>query len=163
MTDAEFITWLRFWLSITVSDISDEDLTIILDTVKNQYPTANDCQIKYYFAKATLEHFIRAQAKATSGSAGSGAVSERREKIGKREILEKYDVGASTGEAAGWDKLLESLIADPNSIGCTPFPVTSEDGASGSVIIGVQNDKYTFSSPYRQNLNPYSKKSSPWS
>lgn len=141
MTDAEFITWLRFWLSITVSDISDEDLTIILDTVKNQYPASSDCQIKYYFAKATLEHFIRAQAKATSGSAGSGAVSERREKIGKREILEKYDVGASTGEAAGWDKLLESLISDPNSVGCEVFPAGSGDSGGGGVIIGRTPDK----------------------
>ncbi|CAM0038555.1 hypothetical protein VPHF88_0038 [Vibrio phage F88] len=162
MSDVEFIEWLRFWLSIDTNVISDEDLQKILDSVQEAYPTATDCQIKYYFAKATLEHLIRAEAKGQSGQAGSGAISKIKEKIGKREKEVTYDVGTSSGTSSGWDKVLEDLLADPDSVGCTVFPSTDGEN-TGSVIIGVNTEKYTFSSPYRQNLNMYSKKKSPWS
>ncbi|CAM0040292.1 hypothetical protein VPHK460_0031 [Vibrio phage K460] len=158
MSDAEFIEWLRFWLSLDESTISDEDLQRILDSVQETHPDATDCAIKYYFAKATLEHLIRADAQGQSG--GGGTLKKRREKIKNREIeLEYHDSGTAS---VGWEKTLDDLVSDPNSIGCDPFPSTDEDSGSGAVIIGVTTDKYTFSSPYRQNLNMYSKSSNPW-
>ncbi|AUR93467.1 head completion adaptor [Vibrio phage 1.187.O._10N.286.49.F1] len=159
MSDVEFIEWLRFWLSIDTNVISDEDLQKILDSVQAAYPDATPCQIKYYFAKATLEHLIRAEAKAQSGD---GSVKKRREKVKNREIEVEFNTATVGSTETGWSKVLADLVSDPNSVGCEPFPST-DVGNTGSIIIGVQNDKYTFSSPYRLNLNPYSKKKSPWS
>ena len=160
MSDPEFIEWLRFWLSLDESTISDEDLQRILDSVQESHPDATDCAIKYYFAKATLEHLIRADAQ---GQSGDGTIKKRREKIKNREIELEYNTDIVGKSSTGWEKVLDDLISDPNSIGCEPFPSTDEDKGSGAVIIGVTTDKYTFSSPYRQNLNMYSKKKSPWS
>ena len=159
MSDVEFITWLRFWLSIDADVISDEDLQKILDSVQAVCPDATPCQIKYYFAKATLEHLIRAEAKSQSGD---GSVKKRREKVKNREIEVEFNTSTVGSTETGWSKVLSDLVSDPNSVGCEPFPSTDGDN-TGNVIIGVNTEKYTFSSPYRQNLNSYSKKSSPWS
>ena len=159
MSDIEFIEWLRFWLSIDTNVISDEDLQKILDSVQAAYPDATPCQIKYYFAKATLEHLIRAEAKSQSGD---GSVKKRREKVKNREIEVEFNTSTVGSTETGWSKVLSDLVSDPNSVGCEPFPSTDGDN-TGNVIIGVNTEKYTFSSPYRQNLNSYSKKSSPWS
>ncbi len=156
MSQAQYIAFLRFWLGgLTISDISDATVTLILNMVQSQYPAATECQVKYYFIKATLEFLIRESAKAKSGSAGSGEVSERREKRGSTEVLEKYNVGSTSSTTAGWDKVLEKLIADPNSIGCTPFPTTSGGTGSsgrsgGSVIIGGTGDKFSTKAPWRE-------------
>ncbi len=155
MTDAELIVWLRFWLSLTDADISDADLLIILDGVKAQYPSATDCQLKYYFAVAVLEHFIRASSKGSAGSTGTGAIKKRREKRGNSEVELQYDVGTSGGTQASWDTILEDLKKNPNSIGCTPFPITPDEaGAQGSVIIGgLGSGRFETNTPWRQNLN----------
>lgn len=165
MTDAEFIAWLRFFLGdIDENVISDTNLQIILDIVQAQYPTESECRIKYEFAVAVLEWLIRSQAKGSASSAGSGAISKIREKIGKREKEVTYDVGTSTGTSTGWDKTLEDLKADPNSVGCTVFPAGSGTSTSGSVVIGggdMYSDPYT-SKRKRDEAAYNSRCTNPW-
>jgi hypothetical protein len=138
MSDVQMIAWLRFWLgNLPITTISDADLQIILDGVRAQYPSANDCQIQYYFAVATLEWLLRQEAQGSAGQAGSGDVKKRTEERGRTKITQEWDVGSSSGASTGWDAVLEDLLADPNSVGCSVFP-PSGDAQSGSVIIDGQ-------------------------
>ena len=152
MTDQEFIDWIRFWLCLDEADITDSDLQIILDTVKDQHPDGSDCQIKYYFAIATLQHLIRKQIKKSSGSTGDGALKRRREKMGRREV--EIEFHGDSDSDSSWESLLEDLKADPNMIGCVVFPPSGEASiVEGGVIIGVHKNKWDMETPWRQNLN----------
>ncbi len=157
MTDVELITWLRFWLAdITEATISDANMQIILDTVQAQYPSASECETKFRFAVQVLEWLIRNQAKGSSGSSGSGAVKSREEKRGASTIKIAYDTSGTVASSTGWDKVLEDLLAAPNSIGCTVFPSTGSTTQSGSVIIGGKGiPTYGFCSPSRSHLNKF--------
>lgn len=167
MTDQEFIDWLRFWLAdLPVTSISDANLTLLLSSVKSAYPSATDCQIKYYFAIATLEWLVRASAKGSAGSAGSGEVKSRTEKTGAVSVTTDYDVGTSSGISTGWDRVLEDLKDNPDSIGCDVFPDITGSSKSSSVIFGgvsqseydkVRNNSdsrngWNTSSPFRDSL-----------
>lgn len=159
----EHIDYIRFWLGdITDTTISDLNMATIIAMNVGKYGEDN-CKIVYYSTVDILRWLIRESAKGQSGSTGSGAISKIRERAGKREKEVTYDVGTSSGSLAGWDKVLDDLLANPSTIGCNPVDSGTDGENTGSVIIGVNTEKYTFSSPYRQNLNPYSKKSSPWS
>lgn len=151
---SEHIAYIRFWLgNVDTSIITDEDMTFLIAVNIGKYGEDN-CKIVYYSTLDILRWLIREGAKGSSGSAGSGEVSERREKIGKREILEKYAVGTSSGQATGWDKVLEGLLDSPSSIGCNPIDSGTGTGTGGgSVIIGVSKDKFDHATPWRSNLN----------
>lgn len=154
MTDVEFIAWLRFWLGdLPVSTISDANLQLLLDSVKEQYPSATDCQIKYYFAIAVLEWLIRTGAQGSAGTAGSGELKSITEKVGDVSTRKDFDVGTSSGVATGWDKVLEDLRANPNSVGCTVFtPATGGSAASSVIFGGVSQSEYD-----KVNNNPDSR------
>lgn len=139
MTDLEFISWLRFFLGdIDESVISDSNLQIILDLVQAQYSTETDCRIKYEFTVSTLEWLIRNQEKNSADK--SGSISKIREKSNRREKEVVYESNSSI--KTGWDKILDDLKNDPNSIGCKPF----SDSKISKVVIGggdMYSDPYT--------------------
>ncbi len=143
-TTVELIVDVRFFLgNLSASAISDTDLTTIIDDVCVIYPT-NDCDQLYYSTLATLRWLIRAEAGGSSGSAGSGAVKKRVEKEGSVSVTEEYDVSATSTTATGWDKVLESLIKSPNTIGCTvTTATTSTSSNTGIVIIGTNTKTAT--------------------
>lgn len=137
MTDQEIIDFVRWWLGdLPTSVISDVNMQLLLDMVNLQYPTANDCQKKFYLAKAVLEFLIRQDAQGSAGSAGSGAVKKTVEQEGNIRYETEYDVGTSSGEASGWDKVLEDLLNNPSSIGCDPIDSSTGTTPTGSLIIG---------------------------
>ncbi|AUR89068.1 head completion adaptor [Vibrio phage 1.121.O._10N.286.46.C4] len=156
MTDLEFITWLRFFLgAIDENVITDTNLTIILDMVQAANPDATDCLIKFKFVVAVLEWLIRAEAKGSAGSVGNGEVKKRKEKKNGREIEVEYAVGTSGAVTSSWASVLEDIKADPDSIGCTPFPPATGGGSEsggGSVLIGGNGTKvFETNAPWYKN------------
>lgn len=136
----EIIAYCRWWLAnLPTSMMSDADMEVIVNMNIAKYPD-NLCKITYYSMLDILRWLIRNTAKGSAGSVGSGSVSRIKETIGKRTKELYYDVGTSTGEASGWDKVLEDLLADPSTIGCNPIDQSTTNN-SGSVIIGGVSQK----------------------
>jgi hypothetical protein len=153
----EHIDYIRWWLgNITDSIITDLDLTTIIAMNIGKYEEDN-CKIVYNSTLDTVRWLIREQAKDQGGSSGSGVVSKIKEKIKNREKEITYDTSSANGTDSGWGKVLQDLLDNPSTIGCNPIDNNSVSG----VIIGVNTEKYTFSSPWRKNLNPLSKKIKP--
>jgi hypothetical protein len=146
--------YARFWLgNLSETQMSSADMQVLIAMNIGKYGEDN-CKIAYYSMLDILRWLIREGAKGSAGSAGSGAVKLREESIGRRKIREEFDTSGTSATSSGFDKVLEDLLANPSTIGCNPIDSGSGgDGNSGSVIIGVNTDKYTFSSPYRRNLN----------
>lgn len=136
MTVAELHEFIRFFLGNIGTDIiSNESLDKIIQQVLDSGIATTPCQEKYYTTKAVLEWLIRGQA-VSSSSGGGGALKKRTEKDHNIEISEEYDTTAATTRAT-WDSVLENLLADPDSIGCTVFPDSGGDSTkTGQVIIG---------------------------
>ena len=153
MTVQELNDFIRFYLGdIDETVIKDTNLNIIIQSVLTQGIAQNDCQEKYYSTKAVLEWLIRADAKGSSGSVGSGDVKLREEEIGKRRIRVEYDVGTSKGTNSSWSSVLEELIDNPTSLYCNPFPVTEtdpENANTGAVRIGVTKERFSTAAPWR--------------
>jgi len=159
MTTVEIREYLRFWFgNLPESVISDEDMDAIIELVRIQYPDATDCQLLYYSALAILSWLIRKDSQGSSGQVGTGEVKSREESRGKTRIKVDFDVGTSGGSTGSWVSMLEDLQADPNSIGCPVFPISTA-GEIGSVIIGVTKDRFDTAAPWRQNLLSPKKKS----
>lgn len=136
----EIESYIRFFLgNISTSLISSADMQILIAMNIGKYGE-DLCKITYYSTLDVLRWLIRNEAKGSSGATGSGEVKKRVEKIGKREVTVEWDVGTSTGESSGWDKVLEDLLADPSTIGCNPIDQSATNN-SGSVIIGGVSQK----------------------
>ncbi|QZI87117.1 hypothetical protein MYOV085v1_p0095 [Vibrio phage 355E48.1] len=164
MNVAELNAFVRFTLGgLSTSVIDDPTLNQIIQNVLDSGLATTECQEKFYSVKQTLIYLDTKSATGSAETGASGAVKKRVEEVGKRRIEVQWETSGSSGTAASWSSVLEDFLKDPFSyLLCEPFPSTDGEN-TGSVIICVNTDKYTFSSPYRQNLNPYSKKSSPWS
>lgn len=131
---SEIEAYIRFWLgNLPTSSISSADMQVLIAMNIGKYGTDN-CKITYYSTLDVLRWLIRTEAQGSAGT-GGGALIKEREKEGDVEIERQYST-ASTGETTGWDKVLEDLLASPNTIGCNPIDETVEGQASGSVIIG---------------------------
>jgi len=159
MDNISVIEYIRFWLgNLPESVISDEDMGKIIDLVRAQYPSISDCELLYRSTVAVLEWLIRQDSQGSSGTVGSGEVKKRTEERGRTKISQEWDVGTSGGTTGSWDSILEDLLANPDSIGCSVF-VDNATSNTGSVIIGVTKDRFDTASPWRQNLLSPKKKS----
>ncbi|QXN60134.1 hypothetical protein KUA24_67 [Vibrio phage HNL01] len=168
MNSLEWNAWVRFWFTnLTQSEMPDAVLDVIIQMTLDQFPSDTECRQKYEIVLAVLRYFIKEDAKGSSSSVSGGAIIERREKIGKREILEKYSSDGSTSSASSWEDLMEKVKDDPKGmIGCEVFPATGGDGAvtTGSVVIGGGN---MYDAPYdsrrkRQAAATRSRCTNPW-
>lgn len=144
MTDTELITFVRFWIgNLPASEMSDSDMLIIITSVREQYPDANDCLLKYQIIKNVLMWLIRSNLQATGATGGSGEIKRRTEKRNDSEITVEWDVGTSGGTSAsdgGYQEILDMLEEDPTVIGCSPFDTSNK---SATVIIGgVSQSQY---------------------
>lgn len=190
-TISEVASDVRYYLGGLSCDLVDDTLlTVIISKNIDDITLPDDqkCKTVYDSVLATLRYLINklvtdsglSATKTIESSSGSevpaGAVTSRREKIGKREVEIKYSDGSSSSSTSSsaatttvpvlkdmYEEMLEDYLKNPQRI-CEGLVDGGGTGteSTGSVIIGVQNDTYSFSSPYRQNLNHYSKKSSPW-
>lgn len=133
---AEVRAYIRWWLGNIppATTISDSDMDIIIAMNIGKYGD-NNCKVTYYSTVDVLRWLIRKDAAGSAGSVGSGAVKERTEKEGDITVTEKYDVGVTSGESAGWDRVLEDLLASPSTIGCNPIDSTTAS-STGAIIIG---------------------------
>ena len=129
-TTLELIPQVRFFLgNLSEDDISDADLTIIIDAVLVQYATGTDCDQLYYSVVATLRWLIRQE------SSESGGLRINEEKEGNVSYKQEFATDLGDGPT-GWSKILSDLLAAPATIGCTITPiVVAED--KGMVIIGT--------------------------
>lgn len=135
---AEINAYIRFWLgNIDENYITDADMNVLIAMNVGKYGT-DLCKITYYSTIDVLRWLIRSGAKGSAGSVGSGEISKMVEVIGKRRKEVTYDVGTSTGESTGWDKVLEDLLESPSTIGCNPID-SSTSQSTGAVIIGGAN------------------------
>lgn len=165
--------YLRWWLGdLPTSAISDETLVFIIELVIDRETTATPCDIIYLSAVDLLKYLIRKNEQGTAGTGGvqgSGEVKKLTEKVGNTSLTYEYDVGVSggtSGKEAGWDRILDDLQADPNSIGC---PVSTVEAVVKGVgqphFGGVSNKEYdrvsrdtdsrngfNYSSPFRKHL-----------
>lgn len=159
MTITELNEFVRFTLGgLSTSVIDDLTLDQIIQNVLDAGLATTDCQEKFYAVKQTLIYLDTKVAAGSAGTGASGAVKKRVEEIGKRRVEIQWETSGDSGSAASWASVLEDFLKDPFSyLLCEPFPSTGAE-ASGSIIIGVQNDKYSFSSPWRKNMNPRTKK-----
>jgi len=167
---ADYICW---WLGgLTAAYISDETLLYIIQIEDDNNPSATGCDLIYLSTTATLKYLIRVQAKdqAASGGGGGSVLKKRSESVGGVTVSQEW--ATDTGQAAvasGWDKVLEDLLNNPNSIGCA---ITSSEAASsstGNMVIGgvsvsererVNSDLDSFSGKsyersYSATGNPY--------
>ena len=117
-TTVEIISDIRFFLgNLSTDDISDADMTIIIEKVVANNPEYTDCDVLYYSTVEVLRWLIRAQSAGDSGSVGSGAIKIQEEKEGDvRYKTEWYDSGTTTSQS-GWSDILDDLLSSPNSIG----------------------------------------------
>lgn len=164
---AEINAYIRYWLAnIDENIITDADMNVMIAMNIGKYGT-DLCKITYYSTIDVLRWLIRSGAKGTAGSVGSGAISRIKEKVGRKEKEVYYDVGTSTGEASGWDRVLEDLLESPSSIGCNPID-SSTSQSMGSVIIGgaeVNGAESVYESRMRRDKASYDYRSPtnfPW-
>lgn len=151
MTDQEILDYFRWWAgNVSESTISDEDLQKILDMTRNQYPNVDSCTTLYRFIVNVLLWLIREASKGSTSSTVAGAVTKIYEQRGGTTKYEEYSDGGDTVTSASWSTMLEDLEDNPSSIGCSPT-LSSSDGSTGSVIIGVSKDRFDTSTPWRQN------------
>jgi len=169
----EINEYLRFWLGgLPESTVSNETLNFIIDLVIQRETAATPCDIIYFSAIDLLKYLIRKGEQgsaSTGGVTGSGEISKITEKVGSTSLTYEYDVGTSGGTSskeAGWDRVLEDLQSDPNSIGCPVSTVEAVVKGVGQPHFGgvsqkeydrVQKDSdsrngFSYSSPFRQHL-----------
>ena len=159
--------YIRFWLGgLSESDVPQTVLSRIVQMVIDRDATYTECDVIYHSTIDLLGYLIRQGAKGNAGSAGSGAISSRREKVGNTDIEITYDVGTSGGVTSSWQSVLDDLKSDPNSIGCTvsqdSTPIAVKDlgvphfgGVSQKEYDRVNNDTdskngWSISTPYRK-------------
>ena len=138
---SEIDSYVRWWLAnLPTTTMSMADMLVIIEMNIAKYPD-DLCKITYHTTVDVLRWLIRSTAKGSADTAGSGAVKSRKEVAGRKEITISYDVGNTSGAVAGWDKVLEDLLANPTTIGCNPLPEASD--TTGLVLIGgVNMDSY---------------------
>ena len=135
----EIAEYVRWWLQVGTSVISDQDMIDLINPNIAKY-VDDLCKITYYSTIDILHWIIRAQDGGTGSSGGSGAVTKRREKRGKTEIEVEYD--DTSNSSSGWQKVLDDLLNNPNSIGCTPFADSTEEPIRAPIIGGADINGY---------------------
>ena len=158
MTNEEAIEYIRFWLgNLPESVISDEDMGKIIDLVRLQYPNISDCELLYRSTVAVLEWLIRQDSQGSSGTVGSGEVKKRTEERGRTKVSQEWDVGTTGGTTGSWSSILDDLLQNPDSIGCSVFAIPTS-GEIGSVVFGITKNRFETSAPWRQNAKTPTKK-----
>lgn len=145
---------IRFFLgNLPTTTISDSDMDIIIQASVDRYSLedADYCIVKYEATVEILRWILRNQA----GDNLDGGVSRIREKIGKRE--KELEFSSDPKRAAGYQGVLDDLLADPTLIGCDPYADIADPDSQGKVIIGgvsqKQYDKVVNNPDRRSGLN----------
>lgn len=141
MTVSELNDFVRFVLGgLSTTVLDDATLNQIIQNVLDSGLATTECQEKYYSVKQTLIYLDTKSAAGSAGTVGSGAVSKRKEQVGKRIVEVTFDTGTE-GTASSWSSVLDDFLADPQSyLLCNPFPSGTTNN-SGSVIIGGVSQK----------------------
>ncbi len=135
-TVVELIPDIRFFLgNLATTEISDADMTIILQQMIDNNTGYTDCDQLYWGTVATLKWLVRASESAQGGAAATGALKKRVEKEGSVRVEEQYDVSGTTASTGGYDKLLTTLLASPKDVGCTITVATSTGTSSGGMVL----------------------------
>ena len=161
----EVAEYIRWWLGeLPITTLSEDTLLYIIE-IEALNNSISGCELIYRSTVAVLEYLVRVQAKgqASSGGGGSGsAVKSIEEKVGGVTKKTTWDTSSSSSDAvvAGWDRVLEDLKDNPDSIGCDVFPDITGSSKSSSVIFGgvsqSEYDKVRNNSDSRNGWNPSS-------
>ena len=159
--------YIRFWLgNIGENIITEVDLLRLIQMVIDRDDSFTGCDVTYYSTVEVLKFLIRVGEKGSSGTAGSGEIKSRKEKVGAVEVTTSYETSSAAAAASGWDRVLEDLLNNSSSIGCAITTSEQAGGRTGSVMIGgvsqaevdrVNNDPdskngYSLNSPFRSHL-----------